>query len=202
MGQVLERNKEKSRDNSEISSRYAVRILHHISKLSLCHAPSLIQPNIGPLPPLPSFVTIRTPSPELLGTFVQRQAPKDVHFLVQQLFQTTVVGLQPLSELDLSSLNETSHKSTCPTPDSVYKLCLQGIPFTILLENMSGMLQFLLKLFTRQVANNCARLPAITVRNCQNWRKSSLRRPNHSLKQPPRQFCHLWAQWFIGMPIR
>ncbi|KAG8162179.1 hypothetical protein KVR01_007944 [Diaporthe batatas] len=92
----------------------------------------------GPLPPLPSFVTIRTPSPELLGTIFQRKSPKRLHLLIQQLFQTTLLSLQPIFEIDSSSLHEQNHTSVCPTPDSVYKLCLQGIPFTTLLERASS----------------------------------------------------------------
>lgn len=55
-----------------------------------------------------------------------------------QLFQTTLVSFQLLLEVDSQSTVELSDVAVHPTPDSVYRLCLQGIPFTILLEKISG----------------------------------------------------------------
>lgn len=98
----------------------------------------LIQANTGPLPPLPLGIVIRTPSPELFQTTLWQQKKQSPQSLLLQLFQTTLVSLQPLFELDLQSKAEPSYEFEYPTPDSVYRLCLQGIPFTILLEKISG----------------------------------------------------------------
>lgn len=98
----------------------------------------LIQIDTGPLPPLPPGIVIRTPSPELLDTALRGQKPRSPQYLILQLFQTTLVSLQPLFELDSQSKAEPGDAFEYPTPDSVYKLCLQGIPFTMLLEKISG----------------------------------------------------------------
>lgn len=59
------------------------------------------------------------------------------HNLSLQLFQATLVSLQPLLlESDFQSKAELS--DTLRYADSVYKLCLEGIPFTRMLEEMSG----------------------------------------------------------------
>lgn len=96
----------------------------------------LKQAGTGPLPPLPAGVVIRTPSPELLETTFWKHQSDSPHFLVLQLFQTTIVSLQPLFDLKLNTNTETS--DGLKDPGSVYRLCLEGIPFTVLLGKISG----------------------------------------------------------------
>lgn len=103
-----------------------------------------MQTDIGPLPPLPHGIVIRTPSPELVENTLRKQRPKSPHFLMLQLFQTALVSLQPLFDLNPQSKTETSDGSR--DPDSVYRLCLEGIPFTRLLERNLGTIWSLFKL--------------------------------------------------------
>lgn len=56
--------------------------------------------------------------------------------LVLQLFQAKLVSLQPLSKIDSNS--KTVPSDSLEYADSVYNWCLEGIPFTKMLEEMSG----------------------------------------------------------------
>lgn len=89
----------------------------------------------GRLPPLPRGIVVRTPSPEPEDSSRKRHL-KSPQLLISQLFQTTLVSLQPLIGLDTHSNIEIS--DNLKYPESVYRLCLEGIPFTRLLEKMSG----------------------------------------------------------------
>lgn len=60
-----------------------------------------------------------------------------------RLFQTTLLNLQPLFETDGQPKPEPSEVSKYS--DYVHRLCLEGIPFTRLLENVSGIAWALFK---------------------------------------------------------
>ncbi|KAK2603113.1 hypothetical protein N8I77_009593 [Diaporthe amygdali] len=92
-------------------------------------------PSQGPLPPLPKGVVIRTPSPDLPETTIQHQQQTSSQSCMLQLFQTTLVSFQLL--FGLHSQSEIETRDAFKLPDKVYRLSLEGIPLTRLLEKIS-----------------------------------------------------------------
>jgi hypothetical protein len=54
--------------------------------------------------------------------------------LILQLLQATLVSFQPLFRVD----SQPEQSEALKYADSVYRLCLEDIPFTILLEKIPG----------------------------------------------------------------
>lgn len=92
----------------------------------------------GPLPPLPPGILVRTPSPELIESNLLSQQPKSSYTILLHLFQTTIVSLQPL--FAVQSQSEIESNEALKYPDSVYRLCLEGVPFTRLFDRLSGII--------------------------------------------------------------
>lgn len=128
----------------------------------------------GPIPPLPHGIVIRTPSPELLETTVRERQSKSPHYLIYQLFQTTLVSLQPLFEWDSQSRSRTETSNEMKKADSVYRLCLEGIPFTVFLEKITGTKSSSFELVPRNVLTSPRyRTRSLTISSCRccAWEK-------------------------------
>lgn len=97
----------------------------------------LIQAYAGPLPPLPPGIVIRTPSPDIITTIVCKKLPDSAQSRLWQLFQTTLINLQPLLSSD--SLSQIETTDALHYPDSVYRLCIEGTPFTRMFEKILGL---------------------------------------------------------------
>ncbi|KAH8756598.1 ankyrin repeat-containing domain protein [Diaporthe sp. PMI_573] len=94
-------------------------------------------PHRGLLPPLPPGIVIRTPSPELLESTLRMQQLDPSQSLILRLLQATLVSFQPLFRVD----SQPEQSEALKYADSVYRLCLEDIPFTILLEKIPDAIQ-------------------------------------------------------------